>query len=223
MKITVVYGTDTQKARARYSQIITAIRKRGWDVVDVHPDKKIIAEKLTNPSLFGNQLFSIENANQLDAGSLTWLAKYSQKLDANVLIFHDGALPKATQDFLKKHARLENFDLPKDIWAFLDSIRPANTKAAVMLLHKVLKHEPVELVFALISGLFRDLYWVQVSPASMQINSWRKSKLSAQASKFSPEQIREIINSLAEIDINVKTSKSDLTQSLDLLLVSKLQ
>lgn len=223
MKITVVYGTDAQKARARFSQIITAIRKRGWEVVDVHPDKKIIAEKLSTPSLFGNQLFSIENANQLDSDSLNWLAKYSKKLDANVLIFHDGTLPKATQDFLKKHARLENFELPKDIWTFLDSIHPGNAKTVMMLFHKVLKHEPVELVFALISGLFRDMYWIKSDPASMQINAWRKSKISAQASKFSQQQLEEIIENLAEIDIKVKTSNSDLTQSLDLLLTTKLQ
>lgn len=224
MKITVLYGNYTTAARNRYLVIVDALKKRGWEIVSVEADKRSISEKLTTNSLFGGeQLFTIENANQLDAATLKWLADYSPQVQGNILIYHEGEIPKKALDILKKNAKLERFDLPKTIFVFLDSITPHNASTSIKLLHKVVENEPVELVFSLIASLFRDLYWVKADPKSLKLPSWRAQKLSRQASKFSVEQIKKIINQLAEIDIKVKTSQAELLPSLDLLLASELQ
>ena len=48
-------------------------------------------------------------------------------------------------------------------------------------------------------------------------------KLKIQASKFGLEKLKQIISELADIDIEVKTSKADLLTSIDLLMVKQLK
>ena len=51
---------------------------------------------------------------------------------------------------------------------------------------------------------------------------WRLNKLKSQSNKFSDKLLKEIINDLSNIDVKVKTSKANLKDSLDLLIVKKL-
>lgn len=224
MKITVIYGEDAINARRRFSVIVDTIHKRGWEVVSVEGDKQTIVEKLTHTSLFGdNQLFTIENAKLLDTKTLEWLGKHAESFTGNLLIYHEGSIPIKTLNVLKKTAKLEKFDLPKTIFVFLENLVPGNSHKSMQDLHKLVEREPVELVFALMCGLYRDLYWAKVDPASLALPDWRARKLKAQAAKYSEEQLKEIINQLADIDIQAKTSKGELLSSLDLLIAMELQ
>ena len=58
---------------------------------------------------------------------------------------------------------------------------------------------------------------------SIPYPSWRVGKLKSQASKFTIEQLKYLIEKLSEIDIKVKTSKADLTNELDLLIIKQLE
>ena len=48
-------------------------------------------------------------------------------------------------------------------------------------------------------------------------------KLKKQAGYFSVEKLKDIISKMAEIDIKVKTSKKNLVQLLDFLIISELE
>ena len=113
--------------------------------------------------------------------------------------------------------------MPRLIFTFLDSIYPKNVKKVLVLFHELIKNEPVEFVFALMARHLRDLYWVRVEPKSLPYPSWRVGKLKGQSSKFKFETLKDLIARMAEIDIAVKTSKSDLISSLDLLIVFSLE
>lgn len=224
MKTTVIYGEHITAARKRFSFIVSAIRKRGWEVINVEVDKTSLAEKLTYTSLFGeNQLFVIENAKQFDASAISWLTKNLDKFEGNILIYHEGQLPVEVLNIFKKNGKIEKFDLPKTIFSFLESIYPGNAQSSLKAFHEVIEHEPPELVFALICSNLRDVYWAKLDPQSMSLPDWRQRKLISQASRYSSEKLVQIIEKLAEIDIKVKTSQAEIRQSLDQLIASELQ
>ena len=223
MKITLIQGTHIVDSRKRFQQILDGIHKRGWEVI--HLSKAVqIPEMLSGTSLFEeNRLFVLEDPKLLDEKNLKYLEKKAKSLDSNLLIYSQNKAGVKIQNVAKKHGKIENYELPKHIWAFLDSLFPGNSAKSIKMLHEVKKHEPTEFTFALISSLFRDLYWIKVDTKSLNINTWRKSKLTGQAAKFSQQQLKTAINSLAQIDIKAKLSQATLPQSLDLFILKNLQ
>ena len=130
---------------------------------------------------------------------------------------------KSQLNSLPANYQIEEFQLTRYLWKLLDSIAFRNSKETIKLLHIVLKTEPVEFVFSLIAKQVRDLYWVTIDDSSLPYPNWRVGKLKKQASKFTKEQLKNIIHDLAELDIKAKTSKANLADSLDFLLVSHLE
>lgn len=206
MKIIALHGDHTTKSYERLSKFISEAKKRGWEISDYD------SETVRNQSLFAAERFVIlRDYKTLNKKDISKLNKYPGTL----VIYNEGNIP---QTFLKTltNAKIEEFKLPKIIWNFLDNI-------SIRLFHEVIKTEPVEFVFALLAKRFRDLYWVQVSPETLSRQSWQLGKLKRQTQKYSPEKLKEIINKLAKIDIEVKTSKANLISSLDFLFLTKLE
>lgn len=224
MKITVIYGTHATASRSRFQHILDGLHKRGWEIVHITSGKMSVTEILSGVSLFDSQkAYVCEDLKILDAKVLKWIEDHEKKLEINLLLYHDGDLPVKLSGFFSKRAKLEKFELPKTIFIFLDSIYPGNSKQSLKLLHEVTKSEPIEFVFALMGTLFRDLYWVKNDSQTMSIAPWRQSKLKSQASKFSDTILIYIIRVLAELDIKVKTSQTNLSRSLDLFILKELK
>jgi hypothetical protein len=205
MKVIVVHGDHLTKSYARLTQFLDTAKNRGWEISE---DKVEIV-----PSLFGKErLIVFRGYSKLAKNDL----KNLDKFPGTLVIYHEGTVPQLFLKALPKDTKVELFELPKIIWNFLDN-------PTVKLLHQVIIHEPVEFVFALLSRRFRDLYWVKTNPKSFSGNSWFASKLARQGDRYTPDELKEIIGKLAEIDVAVKTSKADLLSALDLLLISKLK
>ena len=113
--------------------------------------------------------------------------------------------------------------MPVILWNFLEGLYPGNSTKSIQKLHILFEKEAPELIFTLIAKLFRDLYWVKMDAMTLPYPSWRVGKLKAQSLKFTVDQLRLLIASLTEIDIKVKTSKSDLVTELDLLIIKQLE
>ena len=139
------------------------------------------------------------------------------------MIYYSGAAPAQVTKNLPKDARQERFDFPKQVFAFLDSLVPGNSKNSLKLLDSLVKTEPVELVFHLLSRHLRDLYWASISPETLALDGWRKKKLSDQANQFSIFNFQFLINTLSEIDVKTKTSDSHLKTELDLWMIKSLK
>ena len=149
MKIIVLHGDYTTKLYERLKKFIEIAKKRGWEIVN--------DEISQTPSLFNKQ-------------SLTIIRKYNLiskkdilnilKIPGTLVIYNEGIIPQTFLKELPKETKVEEFKLPKLIWNFLDNI-------SVKLLHQVIKTEPIEFVFSVLSKRFRDLYCAKNDVGSM--------------------------------------------------------
>lgn len=221
MKIIVLHGEDTDKSYKRLAKFIETAKSRNWEIVDINSESKLsIGEFVSTPSLFGGQqLFILRNYQLLDKKDLKILGK----LEGNFVIYHEGELPTSFLKLMPQEFKMEKYDLPKTIFIFLDSLYPGNSLQSIKLLHDLVKVKPVELIFSMISRHFRDLLWIKLDGSSAPFPSWKVGKLRSQASKFSLELLKRILKELSDIDISVKTSKSDLLPTLDLLIIKQLE
>jgi hypothetical protein len=212
MKIIVLHGEDSAKSYSRLSKFMDTAKSRGWEIfTDQFPN---------TPSLFGTERLIVYRDYKLLTKNEI---KNFDKFDGTVVIYHDNEVPALFLKQLPKETKIEKFDMPKLLFAFLESIYPENSKRALTLLHEVIKTEAVELVMFMLSRQLRDLYWVKKDPSSTGFPPWKLNKLKSQANKFSESQLAQMLDNLSVIDIDTKTSKANLLTELDLMLVKQLK
>lgn len=223
MNLTVLHGDDIVGSRQRLEGFIDSAKKQGWSVQRIGEDRKLtFSEFLTSQSLFGEtRLFILEDYMLLTKDEAKSLG--GAITSGKLVIYSSKILPRSFLNLLPQDAKVEEFKLPRAIFAFLDALRPKNAKQALELLHFLIIKQPSELIMAMIGRHLRDLYIVKIKPESLSYPSWRISKLQKQAQSFSTGSLSELIASLAEIDLLSKTTSADPLSSLDLLIASKLE
>ena len=117
----------------------------------------------------------------------------------------------------------EEYKLPKTIYKFLDSFYPGNYINSKRYLLTLVDEEPIEMIFATLAKYLRDLLWVKMAPDTLNYESWRMGKLKQYSNKYTLIELKTLIKKLAEIDISVKTSKNNLINLLDLMILSRLE
>lgn len=225
MNIIVVHGDHIGKSLKRLEKFIDVAHERGWEIVRIDSaDKSSLQETLTSESLFQKErLFVLEKPTIFGKKELDWLREKSKNLQGNLVIYHQDTLKKDFLNSLPRGIKIEEFKLSENIFDFLDSFFPGNSKKSIKILHALLGKEPVEFVFALLARHLRDLYLAKVAPQKLWYQPWRVQKLKRQASLFKEDRLKEIISSLAQMDIAAKTSKEALGDSLDLLIATRLE
>jgi len=222
MKVIVLHGDNERASYQRLEKFIEVAKARGWQV-NFLDSPEGISERLNSVSLFGQQpFFVIRSINKWPPSTLKKTKKVLEKGEGTVVVYHNDFLGKTILESLPKGVKLEEFKLPRLIFDFLDSFYPGNAKRILVLLREVLKKEPPEFVFALLARHVRDLYWAKTD-SPLPVPSWRAQKLKNQAGKFTKGALEEIIKSISETDIKVKTSQAELTSSLDLLAINLLK
>jgi hypothetical protein len=212
MKIIVLHGEDTTKSYARLTKFFDTAKSRGWD---------IITDQIPNtPSLFGTErLIVYRDYRLLTANDI----KNFDRMDGTLVVYHTGDIPLTFIKKMPKDFKMEKFDVPKVLFAFLEGLYPGNAANSLKLLNTIVQTDPVELVFFFVAKHFRDLYWVLTDPVSTGFPGWKADKLKFQAKKFTAGQLKNLISKLAEIDLKVKRSEGDLLTHLDLLVIKHLQ
>lgn len=224
MKIFLIHGEDELKSYDRLQKFVNTARARSWEVVSVEDSSLSLEETLSARSLFqGERFFILKDIKKLGKKELTWLNKKADKLDGNLVIYHNDALSVAFIKSLPGSPKVEEFKLPKLMFTFLESFYPKNAKRVITLLHESSHSTPPEFLFSLLSKQLRDLYWVKKEAGSLPYPNWRVGKLKNQAERFKIGELMELINDLAEIDIKVKSSNAEIIPSLDLLIATKLE
>jgi DNA polymerase III delta subunit len=180
-------------------------KSRGWEIIN---DQVEATSSLFSPG----RLVIYRDWRKLGKREV----KNLSRLTSTLVIYHEGIIPVSFIRNLPRETKIERYDLPKFVWKFLDS-------PTLKGLHEVLENEPAEFVFAILAKRFRDLYWVLTDPKTLSLPDWQQARLKKQASAFTPEKLKAMIGELAEIDLKVKTSKSDLLSALDFFFVSKLK
>jgi DNA polymerase III delta subunit len=200
VKIILLHGEDIEKSHQRLEKFLDTAKSRSWEVVSLD-DEPHLKDALSASSLFGGErFFVLRDVKKLGKKETDWLAKKYKDLAGNLIIYHQGLIPRTLISSLPKESKIEEFKLPKLIWNFLDSIRPGNSAQVVKLFHKIIETEAPEFIFVMIVWKLKKVYLGKPS-------AW----------------VVEMINDLAEIDMEVKTGRADLVSSLDLLFITKLE
>jgi DNA polymerase III delta subunit len=224
MKVVVLHGDDEKKIYERLQKFVSVAKERAWEMAQLDESDISVREQLNTSSLFSaNRFFTLKEISKLGKKELEWLAKNYENLDGTLIIYHEGVIPISFLKALPKETKIEEFKLPVLLWNFLDGLAPGNCNRQVSTFHKIIEKQPVEFIFSLIAKHFRNLYWVAVDPTSTGFPFWKLGKLKSQASRFTVEKLQQLIGSLAEIDIKVKTSKANLTDELDLIIIKQLE
>jgi len=224
MKIIVLHGDDERKIYERLQKFIETAKERSWEVDYLDDFSVNLQETLSSSSLFAKERFFIlRDIKRLGKKEVEWITKKYAELSGTLIIYNEGYVGKTMLSALPKDIKIEEYKLPVIIWSFFEHLYPGNSERCIQEFHKIIERDAPEFIFTLIAKLFRDLYWVKVDVASMPYPPWRISKLKVQSAKFSEEQLKDIIEQLAVIDIDIKTSKAELVSSLDLLMLKQLE
>jgi DNA polymerase III delta subunit len=224
MKIIILHGDDSEKSYARLKKFIDVARERSWEVLYIDESGQNFEEILSTTSLFGSeQFFILKDVKKLGKKDFVWLNKKYLELPGNLIVYNEGGLNATVLKSFPVGSKVEEFKLPVLLWNFLDSLVPGKSDYLVKTLHKILEKEPAEFVFSLIARHFKDLYWVKSDAASTGFPFWKMNKLKSQASKFELQELQSLITKLSEIDVEVKTSKANLADELDLLIIKQLE
>ncbi len=204
MNAYLIHGENSLGARNRFIALINSYKSRGWEV----------SKSLISDSLFSDKvLLVLENPKTFP----------KEAIGKEIIILCDGNASAALVKTLPKEIKIEKFDLPKKLFAFLDSVYPKNAKNVLRLMRELTESEPVELVFTMLGRQVRDMYWVLEDKDSLKLPPWRVGKLNAQASKFGKSKLKKLIKLFAEIDGKAKSGQVDLVTSLDLFVASELE
>jgi len=224
MKLIVVHGNDTTKIDDRISRFIEAASSRGIVLESLNTKKENIYDKLqANPIFAEEKLVIIENSKDLKKPDLVWISENFEKLNITLVLRSTSILSKTYLSNLPMHTVIEEYSLPSLLFKFLDSFYPGNSSECIKILHELKISSPLELVFTMLSRHIRDLYWAKHDMESMVYSDWRIRKLSSQASNFSANKLKNVINRVSAIDIKVKTSNTTLETSIDLLILMELE
>ena len=225
MKIYLLHGEHSVKSYEKLQEYIAKAKEKNWKIINFSNDSGFsIQETLSSTDLFDtNKVYILDNPSKLTTNDIDWINNNYSNLKGILLLYSNSKIKLTTIKKFKNIDKLEEFSLPKIIFAFLDSFYPKNSLSCIRLLHELIETEKIEFIFYLLSKHVRDLYWVKTSPSDIPYPSWRVDKIEKQASRFSLGLLIEIVNLLSEIDIKSKTSKSNLIDLLDLLIIRKLE
>ncbi len=225
MKVILLHGDHSLDSYNRLQRLIQVAKERNWEIVKIgSKDHYSLPEKLTVSNLFEEERFYvIENLPKIKKSDLDWFKKNIKKLTGTTIIYHSNTITNNLLKLIPKVTKTEEYKLPKLIFKFLESFWSGNSSNSIKLLHAVIETEAPEFVFNLLSRHLRDLYWAALDKESMPYPGWRISKLVQQAKRFPDGKIQELIKIFAEVDVKVKTSKTNIVDSLDFIIASELE
>ncbi|OGH47754.1 MAG: hypothetical protein A3A51_04955 [Candidatus Levybacteria bacterium RIFCSPLOWO2_01_FULL_39_10] len=222
--ITFIHGDDVVSSRNYF------LKQKNDNSITFDAENLSIIEllqSLQGEGLFGNSksifidnLFTQKGVKNLN--EITQVLK--EKNNADVYIWSNKILgAKVLSEFPRCDSKL--FKIPQNIWAFLDGIRPSDSRN-VILFHKALNETDPEIVFAMIIRQFRLMIGLLDDSGKSidevkRLAPWQKSKFIKQAGLFGTNKLKAVYKKLYEIDKSSKTGTTGLTlsQNIDNLLL----
>lgn len=238
--ITIIHGDDIASSRSYFLEL----RQKQKDVVSFDGGKITITDLVQNiegSGLFGDTksifiedlLAKLKKTEKTTKEMLNFIAKNTK--DFNFVLWESKEILKRDLS-LFKDAIVKIFKLPKNIFLFLDNLKPLNSRNLLRLFHEALNSGiKEELILFMIQRQFRILLALsgdssQASPGQNDIVTidevsrlapWQMGKLQRQSKSFDVPNLKNIYKKLYEIEIGQKTGSSSLslTQNIDFLLL----
>lgn len=232
--VTIIHGDDISASRNYFSEL----KQRYKDLVLFDGNKITITDLVQNiegSSFFGNAktiftedlLTKLKKTDKEAKEILNFIAKNSN--ESTFILWESKEISKKDLSEFKD-AVVKFFKLPKNIFLFLDNLKPQNSKNSLSLFHQALDSGiKEELILFMIQRQIRLLLSLchseLVSESQidevLRLAPWQTGKLKKQAKLFSISDLIRIYKKLYEIEIGQKTGASSLSlvQSIDFLLL----
>lgn len=234
--ITIIHGDDVSKSREYYNELKHPPAGGGKNFVLLDGNKLSITDLVQNikgSSLFGNSktifiedLLTKRKRTEKDAKEiLNFIAENSK--ESTFVLWESKEILKGTLS-LFKDSIIKLFKLPKNIFLFLDSLKPDNSKILLNLFHQAIESGIAdELILFMLQRQFRILLALSEPAENEPIDElsrmapWQMGKLERQAKYFDNSNLKKIYKKLYEIEIGTKTGglSLSLSQSIDFLLL----
>lgn len=224
MKSLLIHGDDTHLSYLSLMSHLDKARRKSWEVIEITSESNNIINLLSTASLFNKQnLYLIKNIQIFKKNEFEMIIDKLKSKEGFSIFYCDTFLNPNKINQLPFIYKKEEYQIPKLIYKYLDSLYPGNTNKALYFLHKTLDQKPAEFIFACIIGHFKNLYLVKNIPQNLKLKDWQEVKLVNQSNRFSRKLLKKIFSEMSKIDISVKTSKTLLEPSLDQLIISNLE
>lgn len=223
----LVHGDDSVNSRLKAVSLLSKSKVTNVDGKSL--TLKAFEELAKSTSLF-EQTSSvlIENfflKNKLKKEIIEFLN--ASNITKDIVFWEDGVVRKTSFANLKELKTLE-FSLPKNYFAFLDSLTPQNTKRSRQLFQELLSSfAPEQLFYSLIKRT-RQLIVLKEGNShkvkeTAKMNSWQLDKLQDQAARWPSEALQKFYTNLHSIEIKLKSGglPMELSKHLDVLLLGK--
>src|SRR3989344_2963134 len=214
--ITIIHGDNISESRNYFLELKHPPAGGQKNIISFDGGKVTITDLVQNiegSSLFGDtkEIFNFIDKNSKDSTFVLWESKEISK--GNLSVFKD--------------ATVKFFKLPKNIFLFLDNLRPNNSKNLLNLFHQALESGlAIELILFMLQRQIRILLALSQPSENEAIDEvvrlapWQTGKLERQALSFDLETLKKIYRKLYEIETGQKTGTLplSLSQSIDILL-----
>ena len=172
-------------------------------------------------NIFIEELLSKRKSSKELDSILETLTKYGK--NNTIVLWESKELSKKTVQSLKE-TTVQQFDFPKILFTFLESIKPRNAKQSVSLLHQLSKHTEIELIFFMMIKQMRMVLAVAHDGAIDEVKRlapWQQQKLLSQSRQFDVKTLQQFYTRLYDIDLALKTGKLPvpLGSAIDFLLL----
>jgi hypothetical protein len=175
-------------------------------------------------AVFVENFFSKNKADSLEFKKIS--GYLNSKKDINITFWDGNEVSKGALSSFKS-ASVKGFSLPKNLFPFLDNIKPNYSSYLITLFNDLLKTTEPEIILFMMIRQLRLLIGVLGSNASSieevkRLAPWQMSKLKKQLSYFSNDKLLNTYNKIFELDLNQKTGKSavNLPTVIDFFLAS---
>ena len=217
--IYIVHGEDSVKSR---TLLINQQKKLGIeakveiDASDITPSE--LFSYVSQKDIFGNSQFIVMNTSNKKIANEDKIIEVLMKTpkETTLVIYAEKTLPKRNA-FIKKakdfKARIvENEYIPKgNVFRFTDSLFSKNRIQTYKELENLLNEETDEFrLFSSIMYALRNItYYLYKSEPFENLKPFQQSKIEKQAKNFSIISIKNIYDTLYELEKGVKTGKVD--------------
>jgi DNA polymerase III delta subunit len=229
--ITIIHGDDITSSRNYFLEI----KQKQKDALSFDGTKITITDLVQNiegSGLFGDSktifiedfLTKVKKIDKDAKEILGFIAKNSE--ESNFVFWESKEISKRDL-FAFKNAVTKLFKLPKNIFLFLDNLRPNNSKSLLNLFHQAIDSGiKEELILFMMQRQFRILLALSEhcdTPIEevARLAPWQMGKLERQVQSFNQSKLKSIYEKLYEIELGQKTGglSLSLTQTIDFLLL----
>jgi len=230
--ITIIHGDDISQSRNYFQDLKR--KQKNFTLFDGGTITITdLVQNIEGSGLFGsiNTIFmedfltKLKKTEKASREILDFVARNSKK--SSFILWESKEILKRDL-FLFKDAIIKTFKLPKNIFLFLDGLKPSNSKNLLALLRQTLDSGiKIELILFMVQRQIRLLLAMSDSNNNESIDElarlapWQMGKIARQAKLFDTNSLKNIYRKLYEIEIAQKTGNLSLslTQTIDFLLL----